>query len=568
MFRSSLGAAAFCGVSALALCAASPALAATLEAPSRIDAVTVFPDAAQVTRVAEVEVPAGATSILFKGLPLGLDPASLRIEGSGTGAIQIGSVEARVTPVRQEPEENSLQERLRRLTSERETMQARAAALAAKKAMIERFAQASPEKLGENSAPLDVEKWSQAWDAVGAGLAKLADETQTVRQRLADLEQEIRAVQASNRTPAQRNQPTRDVTVEIEAGAAAKSRLTLIYRVSGAGWQPVYDARLESKGAAPPDLQLVRRAQVVQRTGEDWSNVELSVSTVRTMRGVQAPDVLTQRVRIFEPAPIPLPRPASRAARLEGSTVSGVAQAPAAPAPVADALKEERTREVEATIEASTYEAQFKIPGRIDVPADGSARALRIGSQTLQPSLIVKTSPSLDATAYLEASFVNKEEAPILPGPVTLQRDGMYVGRGAFRLVAPGEEARLGFGADERVKVTRVPLSRRENTPGWLGANRTERQDFRTTIRNLHPFAVKVAMIDRLPVSEDASIIIEPLATNTAPTEKTVEDKRGVMGWTFDLAPNASKEIRLGWQTRWPKEKQIVTETVRDSASQ
>ena len=206
------------------------------------------------------------------------------------------------------------------------------------------------------------------------------------------------------------------------------------------------------------------------------------------------------------------------------------------------------------------------MPGRIDIPSDGSMRSLRIGAQTIEPALVVKVSPSLDTTAYLEASFVNKEEAPLLPGEVNIQRDGMFVGRGAFTLVAPGEEAKLGFGADERVKVTRVPLSRREANAGWLGANRTERQDFRTTIRNLHPFPVKVSVVDRIPIAEDSTIVIEALSTNTAPTEKTVTDRRGVLGWTFDLAPNATREIRLGWQIRWPKEKQVVSETLPDGA--
>lgn len=560
-------AAALTGLSFAALVTALPALAASLDAPSKVDAVVVYPDAAQVTRVTEVEIPAGATSLVFKGLPMALDPASLRVEGVGGAPIQIGSVEARVAPVQQEPVESSLSEKLRKLVADREITQARIAALQSKKTMIERYAQASPEKLGDKAAPLDVEKWSGAWDAVGEGLAKLAEENQTLRLRLANIEQEIRAVQASNRTPSPRNQPSRDVTVDIEASGATKARLVLIYRVAGAGWQPLYDARLESKGNSKPMLNLVRRAQVSQRTGEDWSNVELSVSTVRARRGTQAPDVLAQRVKIFEPPPPPLPRPMARSApgRQANEFASGtIAAAPPAPAS-ADALREERAKEVEATVEASAYEAQFRIPGRIDVPADGSSRSLRIGSQTIEPTLMVKASPSLDTTAYLEVGFTNKDEAPILPGEVNIQRDGTYVGRGVFKLIAPGEDAKLGFGADERVKITRVPLSRRETSATWLGANRTERQDFRTTVRNLHPFAVKVGIVDRIPISEDSNIVIEPLSTNTAPTEKTVDERRGVMGWTFDLAPNTSREIRLGWQVRWPKDKQIVTEPLPDN---
>ena len=345
--------AANAGLSIIALIAACPALAATLEATSRIDSVTIYPDAAQISRIAEVEIPAGATSIVFKGLPMALDPASLRVEGAGGAAIQIGSVEARVAPVQQIPPDGSLGEALRKLNAERAVTQARIAALDAKKAMIERYSQASPEKLGEKDAPLDIGKWTAAWDAVGQGLAKLAEESQTVRQKLADIEQEIRALQVSNRPNTQRSQPSRDIAVDVEAQGAAKARFVLTYRVSNAGWRPLYDARLESKGAEKPMLQLVRRAQISQRTGEDWTSAEISVSTVRTQRGTRAPDVLTQRIKFFEP-PVVVQRPRAAASSNVGGRadmLSG-AVAPAAPAPMSEEVRQEAAKESEATMEA------------------------------------------------------------------------------------------------------------------------------------------------------------------------------------------------------------------------
>ncbi len=557
------------GVSLLAMTAASPAFSAVLEAASRVDNVTVYPDAAQVTRIAEVELPAGATSLVIKGLPMTLDPASLRVEGSGGAAIQIGSVETRVAPVETKPADASLNEKLRALIAQRDITRGRIAALDSKKAMIERYAQATPEKLGEKSAPLDVAKWSTAWDAVGQALEQLAEEAQTVRQRLAQIEQEIRALQMSNRTPSANARPSREVTVDLEAATATKSRLLVTYRVRGAGWQPIYDARLTTAGNAKPALQLVRRASISQRTGEDWTNVSVAVSTVRASRGTQAQEVFTQRVRIYQPPPpVAYSRAAPRPATMPGNQLGGRAEmAPAPMAADAQKARAERVREVEAIIEGGDYEAQFRIPGRVDIPTDGSARALRIGTQDMEPNLVVRSSPSIDATAYLEAAFVNKEEAPILPGQVNIQRDGMFIGRGFFRMIAPGEDGKLGFGADDRVKVVRAPVSRREATPGWLGSNKSERQDYRTTITNLHTFPVKVVVNDRIPVSEDTSIVIEPLSTNTAPTEKIVEQRRGVLGWTFDLQPNAKKEIRLGWTIRWPKEKRLVTDIVPENAT-
>ena len=43
---------------------------------------------------------------------------------------------------------------------------------------------------------------------------------------------------------------------------------------------------------------------------------------------------------------------------------------------------------------------------------------------------------------------------PILPGQVSLFRDGTFVGNGRLPLLSPGEEHELGFGVDDAVRVT------------------------------------------------------------------------------------------------------------------
>ena len=71
---------------------------------------------------------------------------------------------------------------------------------------------------------------------------------------------------------------------------------------------------------------------------------------------------------------------------------------------------------------------------------------------------------------------------------------------------------------------------------------------------------VLASIIDQLPFSEAANLTVEPLSTNTPPTEKIVQDKRGVMAWTYDLKAKEEKDIRLGYRMRWPSDREIVFE--------
>ncbi|MGI9373560.1 MAG: DUF4140 domain-containing protein [Hyphomicrobiales bacterium] len=73
----------------------SPALAADIQSTSKIDAVTVFPRGAQVTRFVQIDVPSGEHTIILKDLPADVVPGSLRVEGDVDGALAITSVDSK-----------------------------------------------------------------------------------------------------------------------------------------------------------------------------------------------------------------------------------------------------------------------------------------------------------------------------------------------------------------------------------------------------------------------------------------------------------------------------------------
>lgn len=541
-----------------ALLAACPALAAPLEAPSRIANVVVYPDSARVARIVEVELPAGATSLVLRGLPMALDPASLRVEGEASAGLSIGSAQSRVAPADAQALPESAARQLRDLRARAGSIETRIGALEGRRAMVKAFADAGPDKLGPFGGGLDIAKWGEAFDAVGRELAKVGEDIRVANLELAEVREQIRALEASNRGPAGA-QPARDVVVDLEAAAPARAKITVTYQVRGAYWRPAYDVRLATDKGAKAQMEFVRRALVRQRTGEDWTNAEIAVSTTRPGRGAQAPEVFTERMAFFEPRPMARAQaPAPMSADMETARRSGVA-ASLAPAPMRAAAEQE------AVLDAGDYEAVFRIPGRIDVPGDGSERSLRIGSRQVPADLSVRAAPALDPTAYLEAAFVNAEEAPILPGDLSIQRNGVFVGRSQLPMVAPGASTRIGLGADERVKVERKPVSRKENEPSWFGSNKQETREFRTTVQNLHPFPIRAFIVDRIPISENSAITIEQLPATTPPNDKTVEGRRGVLGWTFDIAPNETKEIRLAYRMRWPADREVVFETLPDN---
>ena len=74
--------------------AAMPARAADIDVTSAIDAVTVYPDGASVTRVITVDLTPGDSTLVAKDFPATLEQSSLRVEGEAGAKLTIGAIDA------------------------------------------------------------------------------------------------------------------------------------------------------------------------------------------------------------------------------------------------------------------------------------------------------------------------------------------------------------------------------------------------------------------------------------------------------------------------------------------
>src|SRR6476646_4315547 len=225
----------------------------------------------------------------------------------------------------------------------------------------------------------------------------------------------------------------------------------------------------------------------------------------------------------------------------------------------APGVASERADEQQATAEVGSFQVAFKIPGRVSLGAGEGAKSLRISTATIAPDLVIRAVPVLDPTAFIEASFKQNEDAPLLPGRVAIYRDGVFVGRTPMAAAGKDETVRLGFGADDKIKIERTVLKRNEGSAGLIvTTSKTDERSFKTTIRNGHDFPIKVAIEDQLPVSENEEIQVEMLSSTTPPTTTNLRDKRGVLEWAFEAKPGEVKDMSVAWRVRWPKDKGVV----------
>ncbi|MDN5000024.1 mucoidy inhibitor MuiA family protein [Bradyrhizobium sp. GCM10027634] len=536
---------------------ASPSWAADVDATSAIDAVTVYPDGATVTRVIAIDLASGDSTLVAKDFPLSLDPSSLRVEGEATAKLTIGTIDARPPRAAAPVNLPELDKRIEALNDERADLQGTIDAASSRRKFAERFAEASPAGLGEKGEARPITEWRAAFTAVAEEVAAADTAIRDATRKQREIDRQIAQLEADRSA----KPPSKlEVRIDVASAAATKATLRVTYTVRNARWLPLYDARLDT-GAKDrkPQLELVRRAEVTQSTGEDWSNVALGVSTVRIARGGSAPE-LGSLVAQYPQVPKPL-----AASSMPDSARLRSALAPAPEPSLADKVQRFKFgpgttfAELEATPEIGDFQATFKIPGRVSLGAAEGAKSLRIASMSVPADLAVRAAPVQDPTAFLEASFKQTDDTALLPGKVAIYRDGVFVGRGKLSASAKDDIVRLGFGADDKVKVERAVLKRNEGSAGLLvTTSKTDERAFKTTVRNGHDFPIHVAIEDQLPVSENEDIIVEMLPATTPPTAKDIRDKRGVLEWSFDAKPGEVKDINFAWRVRWPKDKSMV----------
>jgi uncharacterized protein (TIGR02231 family) len=531
----------------------SSLFAAEMPATAPIKAVTVFPDRAEVTRVIEASLPAGATTLVIDDLPASLFPESVRVSGEGGKDIVIGSVETK--PIYEEAAVSELERRLQAeieaLRDRRNSASDRIASLQVQLDFVSTIGRDMPTTANEEivRGTMDPAKWQAAWTALSSGAAEARNgmraaeiEIREIDVRIGKLQQELAQIH-TGRTA------TVVARINLEAASAGNATLRLSYQLPEATWQPLYDARLDSEAGS---VSLAQLGQVQQRTGEDWSGVELTLSTAQPSVGAALPEMATWFVQVAAVG-------GEGGARLDYK--SKLPSAPTLAEPEVQNMADmdesrdemDRLAMMNAQLVASEFAAEYRIPGNADVPSDAAPHKFSIATHELSARLAVRAVPKHAPFAHLYATVTYHGAEPLLPGQVSVFRDGAFVGTDVMDMLRPQEKEQLGFGVDDKVRVEYRLETGEQSTSGlFTEDNRIERR-YRVEVANHHGKPMEITVLDALPVSQDERIEVETLSGTTKPTTKDWEDHKGVLAWTYEFKPAEERIINFGYGVTYPE---------------
>lgn len=521
--------------------AAAPATPAVLAVEAPITAVTVYPGSATVERT--VPLAAGLRTLEIGGLASTLDPHSLQV--SAPPGARIGQIVVREV-ARQDgatPREKELNRRLREVRDQIEAIEAEARAAGVANAWLDRL---SGEWAGER-APGDPRWLAGVAETVEAAALRARQRALRAEQRKRPLAEEAERLEFELAQLRSGARDSRVVRVTVAAERAGDLRLS--YQIPRAGWQPAYRAALDTRRGA---LELERLALISQKTGEDWSEVRLRLSTGQPHALRLPPEPVTRAVTWHPPV--------APQAREELRPLARAAAAPPAPAaaPAAKSLAEAADDYVAPVIEnRGAYASEFEVPARVHLPADGREVMVSLGRQALAVTQRLRVAPALDRAAVLTAEG-ERPAGVWLPGMVQLFRDGTYVGSTRWQPDAGAAPGRLvlGFGHDDQLGVRVERDVRHSGSAGFTGQRVEERRAEIFVLHNRHAQPVEVQVLEASPVAQSEEIRVEREFT-PPPDEDGWAGRRGVVAWTRTLAPDETWRVRAAYTITHPREGRV-----------
>jgi hypothetical protein len=545
-----------------------------------ITRVTLYRGQALVTREIEISGAKGSHEVVISNLPGTILDGSLFADS--TQKIEVRAVRFQQRAVGEEPREEvrEIDQQIGEI-QKAINLNAKQTELAAQKlAYLDQLqgfvAPTASAELSKGVLNADTLKQLTEYSFEQRGLiaeqqVKLAKEQVELQQTLELLNRQ----KAELSSTAQRT--VNEAKVFVEKLDAEKSKIELNYLVGSCGWTPTYTIKAEQ---GREQVALEFSALIGQMTGEDWSNVQLTLSTASPSLSASGPSL----------APF--------AVTLVGGIADGQQQSMPQAVSALNYLDAEKTKLAWSSNRAKQMEAGQQVGQSIDFQSRISGNwsvnlfacqtqsfelvtpfevlsSITAESDSTDPpsisyrldnlvSLISRTdqqmvrilngklpgnfyhvaTPLLSSYVYREAEISNTSNQDLLGGAVTAYLDGRFVGRAEIPTVAQGESFVLGFGSDAQLRARRELVDKKS---GVRGGNNELRLAYRIEVENYKAQAIKLRIFDRLPYSEKTSemrITLGKLASelSTDPVYLRRERPKNILRWDVEVPAQATGE--------------------------
>lgn len=253
---------------------------------SAIKDVMVYQQGAQITRSGKCTLQKGKFTLVFSGLSSKIDPKS--IQAKGTNDIMIISVSHSIDYLNK----NKASKEIERLELNRKDILDSLKMLKSIKVVynLERDMILSNKAIGGDNG-VNISDLQNAAAFFRTRLIEIETKSSEIERKAYKLKNEL--VDISKQLlelNSELDLPTSQIKIVVSSEKPVESVINLDYIIAEAGWIANYDIRIKDIDSP---LNLTYKAKVTQNTGEDWENVNLTLSTGNPSISNYKPDLET-----------------------------------------------------------------------------------------------------------------------------------------------------------------------------------------------------------------------------------------------------------------------------------
>ncbi len=535
--------------------------ASEINATSNISKVCVYPDSALVTRKAGLKLTSGAYTVIFSDRIPEVDENSLKVSGQGSATVKLFGAQVKKEFLEEVPSEKikQLKDQIQKLNDEGMALNGRKQQLFEEKGFLDSIrlfsgGQIPKDLVTRMPVAKDLDDTLKFLDnALKENYSQVIEcelKMRGLRDKIDVLNRELSEISGPNK------KMKRSITVDLEVLKPGDFVLNISYLVRGAYWQPIYEARADF---AKSLVVLDSYGLVKQTTGEDWQDVEISLSTAKPAIGGNMPYVSPWFLRPYQPAQVfyaqkekslrSMAMKNDAAVQYEAFSDADNMAIGGAPAAPEYAVAEEKGISI-----------VYTLPRKETIKADGAEHKLAVSSQELKADFQYSSYPRVSNFAYLGSRVTNAKDLQLLSGRVNIFLEGDFVGSSSIENIGPGEEFDLYLGADENVKIKRELIEKKVDETligGIPSPNKQTIYRYKLTVENYKPKKMTVKLFEAMPVSEDDRIKVKIDKVSLEPKEKNWKDRKGVWLWDLELAPKEKKEIFYTFTVEHPRQMQV-----------
>lgn len=317
--------------------------------------------------------------------------------------------------------------------------------------------------------------------------------------------------------------------------------LNIKYLCYDAGWSPFYDIRSEDKS---DEITFYLKANVWQNTGIDFNGIELTLSTgIPNTAGVK-PELMDWRLSLAENRPRLVP---------ESNTIydmSTVELKSSAVAGASNKLANGMSSYVQTSENMNKIE--YQIAKAFDITSGSGRKIVEIQKNSTKANYRYVSIPKLDTKAYLIASILDWEKLMLTHAEANVFIDGAYISKTIINPASIEDSLEFSLGEDESIKVERKLINDQNSTKS-IGSTKKISQKYEINVRNTKSKAIKIDILDQLPLSGDKNIEIQ----HSAP-EASYDAITGRLTWTYTIKPAENKKMSYQFEIKYPKKMILV----------